>query len=95
MHTALALFEQFATLGRKFGWWSTAQTQQNTMITKRQLGISMILAGVLGTMLLFVLDWLGTSDFVGIGPTQRMLLLLAGSVILVGLTLLPLGDRPA
>jgi len=51
--------------------------------------------GVLAIAASFVNDLLGGGDFQGIGPTQRLALLGAGLVILIGITLLPLGDRPA
>ncbi len=65
------------------------------MITKRQLGIGIILLGVLAIVGSFVVDWLGAGNFQGVGPAQRVALIAAGVVIVVGLTLLPLGDKPA
>jgi hypothetical protein len=65
------------------------------MITKRQLGIGFIIIGVLGIAALFILDLTGAAQFQGIGPAQRLALLAGGGVIFVGLTLLPLGNRPA
>jgi hypothetical protein len=65
------------------------------MITKRQLGIGFILLGVVAIIATFAVDWLGAGNFQGIGPAQRLALMGAGLVIVVGLTLLPLGDRPA
>jgi hypothetical protein len=38
---------------------------------------------------------MGGGQFSGIGPAQRVALLAAGVLVLVGLSLLPLGDRPA
>jgi hypothetical protein len=43
----------------------------------------------------FAVDWLGAGNFQGVGPAQRVALIGAGLVIVVGITLLPLGDRPA
>ncbi|MEW5988697.1 MAG: hypothetical protein AB1791_18875 [Chloroflexota bacterium] len=65
------------------------------MITKRQLGLGLSLIGLLGGIVLFALDWVGASQFQGIGPTQRILLGAAGLLFLVGLSLIPLGQRPA
>ena len=65
------------------------------MITKKMLGIGFILIGLLAIVGSFVVDWLGAGQFQGVGPAQKVALLGAGLVILVGLTLLPLGDRPA
>jgi len=64
-------------------------------MTKRQLGIIFIALGGLGVVGLFGIDLVGAGQFSGIGPAQRLGLLAAGAVILVGLTLLPLGDKPA
>ena len=65
------------------------------MITKRQLGIGFILLGLLAIVGSFAIDLAGVGNFQGIGPAQRVALLGAGLVIVVGLTLLPLGDKPA
>jgi hypothetical protein len=65
------------------------------MVTKRQLGLAFIAIAVLGVVGSFVYDLLGGGQFAGIGPAQRMSLLGAGLLALVGITLLPLGDRPA
>jgi hypothetical protein len=65
------------------------------MITKRQLGFIFIALGVVALAALFVMDWLGASGYRGIGPAQAAGLVGIGLLILVGLTLLPLGDRPA
>lgn len=64
-------------------------------MTKRQLGLTIIALGVLAILASFVNDFIGGGDFQGIGPTQRLALLGAGFVILIGISLLPLGDRPA
>ncbi|MBK8988338.1 MAG: hypothetical protein IPM39_20095 [Chloroflexi bacterium] len=64
-------------------------------MTKRQLGYAFIALGALAAVGSFANDVLGGGSFQGIGPTQRLALLAAGAIILVGLTLLPLGDRPA
>jgi hypothetical protein len=65
------------------------------MVTKRQLGIIFILLGLGAAGAMFIMDLLGAGQFQGIGPAQQRALLAAGLVVLVGLTLLPLGDRPA
>ena len=64
-------------------------------MTKRQLGLMFIALCGLGVIGLFGVDLLGAGQFSGIGPAQRLGLLAAGAVILVGFTLLPLGDKPA
>jgi len=65
------------------------------MITKKQLGIGFILLGVAAIIGTFVVDMLGAGQFQGVGPAQKLALAAAGVVILVGVSLLPLGDKPA
>lgn len=65
------------------------------MVTKRQLGLLFILLGIGAAVAIFGMDILGAGQFQGIGPAQRRALLAAGAAVLVGLSLLPLGDRPA
>lgn len=64
-------------------------------MTKRQLGILFITLGVTAVLALFALDFLRAGQHQGIGPAQRQAMAAAGLAVLVGLTLLPLGDRPA
>ncbi len=65
------------------------------MVTKRQLGLLFILLGIGAAAAMFAIDILGAGQFQGIGPAQRRALLAAAVAVLVGLSLLPLGDRPA
>ena len=65
------------------------------MITKRQLGIGFMLISLAAALGSFAFDLLGGGQFQGIGPAQRLALLAAGALFLVGLSLWPLGDRPA
>lgn len=64
-------------------------------MTKRQLGFLFIALGGAAILGLLALDFVGAGQFQGIGPSQRLAMLAAGVVILVGVTLLPLGDKPA
>ena len=64
------------------------------MVTKRQLGLLFIVLGVGTAVAMFVVDLLGAGQFQGIGPAQRRALLAAGAAVLLGLSLLPLGNRP-
>lgn len=64
-------------------------------MTKRQLGYIIIALGVLAIVGSFINDLIGAGNFQGIGPTQRLAILGAIGVILLGASLLPLGDRPA
>lgn len=63
--------------------------------TKRQVGIALLLIGVLGFIGIFTLDFVGGGREGGIGPTQQAALALMALVGLVGLSLIPLGDMPA
>lgn len=65
------------------------------VITKRLLGAGFVLAGLGAIVGMFTLDVLGAGQFQGIGPAQRRAMLAAGAAIVLGLTLIPLGDRPA
>ncbi len=64
-------------------------------MTKRQLGYLFMLAGFGASVGLFVMDFIGAGQFQGIGPAQRLALIVAGAVFLLGASLLPLGDNPA
>lgn len=64
-------------------------------LTKRSLGVLLILLGLLAIAASLALDVLGSGRQGGIGPTQRIGFALAGVLILIGLTLIPLGNRPA
>lgn len=65
------------------------------MITKRQLGLIFIALGGLALAGLLAMDWLRASEFQGFGPAQTAAMAGAGLLVIVGITLLPLGDRPA
>ena len=65
------------------------------MVTKRQLGLLFILLGLGAAAGLLAVDLLGAGQFQGLGPAQRRALLVAGAAVLLGLSLLPLGDKPA
>ena len=64
-------------------------------LRKRHLGLMLLAAGVAGIVAVLAIDVLDAGREGGIGPTQR--LALGGMIVvaLVGLTLLPFGDRPA
>lgn len=64
-------------------------------MTKRQLGILFIVLGAAAVIGLLALDFVRAGQYQGIGPAQRQAMLAAGLAILVGITLLPLGDHPA
>jgi hypothetical protein len=64
-------------------------------LTKRQLGTLISALGGLGALAVLLSDWAGAGAFQGFGPAQWQALGGAALVILLGLSLLPLGHRPA
>lgn len=71
-------------------WWLANEFT----VTKRQLGLLMIIAGAaLMTLMLFV-EVVGT-DSSGLGAVQWLGIGGGVAAILVGATLLPCGDQPA
>ena len=65
------------------------------MITKRQMGIGFTVGGLIALIAILAVDILRAGNFEGIGPMQSMALIVAILLVLIGLTLIPLGDRPA
>jgi len=65
------------------------------MVTKRQLGIMVIVCGLLGVLGPAVVDVLGAGQWSGFGPLQLLVTGLAVVAIAVGGILVCLGDRPA
>jgi hypothetical protein len=66
----------------------------NSAITKRQLGLVFLAAGILGFAGIIVLNIVRPDDL-GIGPAQVLGMAGCAALFVVGCTLLPLGDRPA
>ncbi len=64
-------------------------------LTKRQLAWLIVTAGALLAVVTLVVDLLGAGRFGGLGPAQQQALIAAALTITFGLTLLPLGHRPA
>lgn len=64
--------------------------------TKKHLGYAAVLGGIFAITGVLLYDQLGLSDPKGgFGPSQQLAMIGATLSILVGLTLLPLGDTPA
>ncbi|MBN1314480.1 MAG: hypothetical protein JXA42_03395 [Anaerolineales bacterium] len=65
------------------------------MISKRQLGIAFLAIGVIAVLAVLAIDWIGAGEYSGIGPAQKAALAAGGGIAVLGLSLIPLGDRPA
>lgn len=63
--------------------------------SKRLLGRLMLLGGVGAFFGILAIDLIDVGREGGIGPAQQIALAAALIVSIVGLTLIPLGDRPA
>ena len=64
-------------------------------VTKRQLGIALALIGAVGMVVILAVDVLQVGRQGGIGPAQAFALFIMLVTLIVGLTLIPLGDAPA
>jgi uncharacterized membrane protein len=64
-------------------------------LTKRQIGWLFVLAGAGLGLLAVSADLLKTGRFEGLGPLQQQALGAGVLLLLFGLSLLPLGQRPA
>lgn len=64
-------------------------------LSKRHLGVLLLLLGALGFVGILAVDVLDVGREGGIGPAQLMALGLSVGVALVGASLIPLGDDPA
>ncbi|PJF40942.1 MAG: hypothetical protein D6737_13580 [Chloroflexi bacterium] len=64
-------------------------------LSKRQLGFLLFTAGMLGFVAILSIDLLDSGREGGIGPAQRIGLFITVLTAFAGLTLIPLGDKPA
>jgi len=64
-------------------------------VTKRQLGIALVAIGLVGILGFLAIDIIPVGRQGGIGPAQAFALFVMVVLLLVGLTLIPLGDAPA
>lgn len=63
--------------------------------SKRALGVLLLIVGIGGFMAILAIDVLDVGRQGGIGPAQRFALGGMIAVAVLGLTLIPLGKRPA
>ena len=59
------------------------------------MGLGFAAGGLVALLAVLAVDLLKVGNFEGIGPMQRMALIAAGLLFVVGLTLIPFSDRPA
>lgn len=64
-------------------------------VSKRQLGIVLLLIGVVGFVGILAIDLVDFGREGGIGPAQQAALGILAMVAVVGALLIPLGDKPA
>ena len=64
-------------------------------LTKRQLGLVIIAGGVTLAVVTGAVNLFGLGHFNGFGPAKQLALLGAGAIVMFGLSLVPLGNRPA
>jgi len=65
------------------------------MVTKRQLGIIVVVLGLLVVLVVVGVDFIGAGRWSGFGPLQRVGIVLSLAAVVVGCILVRLGDRPA
>lgn len=64
-------------------------------VSKRQLGMFLALAGLVGFVVILLIDVVDAGRQGGIGPAQRLALALMAATAILGLTLISRGDAPA
>lgn len=69
--------------------------EKDDAVTKRQLGIALSIGGGAGAVAVLSIDLLQVGREGGIGPAQAFVLIAMIVIMLVGLSLIPLGDSPA
>ncbi len=70
-------------------------TKPDYALTKRHLGLLLVVIGVAGFVGILGIDVLDVGREGGIGPAQQLALAGCAALALLGLTLIPLGDTPA
>jgi hypothetical protein len=65
------------------------------MITKKMVGIALIVVGVLVVGANFAVDLIGFGKWSGFGPSQWAMLGAGLVAVIAGAAMIPLGDRPA
>jgi hypothetical protein len=78
-----------------FHFTLTAMLRNDYTFTKRHLGMVMLAGGILAVIGLLAIDIVDVGRQGGIGPAQRIALVISALTALIGITLIPLGDKPA
>ena len=71
------------------------QNGRQDLITKRMVGIGLGILGLAMAGGAVAVDVVGAGKWNGLGPAQRLAIFVGLSVALVGLSLIPLGKKPA
>ena len=95
VHTALLHITSPAALGCAWGWTIIPLVLHDPPLTKRQLGLLIIAGGMALAAVTLAVNLFGLGRFNGFGPAKQLALIGAGAIIVFGLSLVPLGDRPA
>lgn len=71
--------------------WSS----EHFTVSKRLLGLLLVIGGIAGFVLIISIDILDVGREGGIGPAQQIALGVCVLMALIGLSLIPLGEKPA
>jgi hypothetical protein len=93
--SALLDITSHAVLGCTWGWTIIPPVLHDPPLTKRQLGLLIIAGGVALAAVTLAVNLFGLGHFNGFGPAKQLALVGAAAIIVFGLSLVPLGDRPA
>ena len=74
---------------------SGLRNRVDDLITKRMVGIALALLGLAVIGATVAVDLVGAGRWRGLGPAQKLAMAVGLAASLVGLSLIPLGDRPA
>lgn len=73
--------------------WIQYLLSEDFTISKRIMGIMCLIGGIMGAIAIVLVDILREGS--SFGPFQKLALIAAIGVAIIGLTLIPLKDRPA
>ncbi len=73
--------------------WIQHLLSEDFTISKRIMGIMCLIGGIMGAIAIVLVDILREGS--SFGPFQKLALIAAIGVAIIGLTLIPLKDRPA